>query len=328
MTMQFIDTLEFGEAGVMTVEKTDKPIAKPGELLVKVKAIGVNRADILQRQGKYPPPKGESAILGLEVCGEVVSGSYLDGDWTGKKVFGLVAGGAYAQYCVLRAEHAFELPDNLNFVQGAAVAEVFLTAFQSLIAIGQLSAGQTVLIHAGASGVGSAAIQLAKAVGAKIVVTVGSDDKKAFCQQLGADLAINYHQADFVSVIKEHKIAVNLVVDCIAGEYINRDINVLAIDGKIVILAMMGGRFVESLDVAKMLGKRLSIQASTLRNRSDDYKTELINRFTEQFYPLIADGRLEPVVDKVFDFADVVSAHQYIEGNFNKGKVVLSVNQH
>ncbi|MFT4929581.1 MAG: NADPH2:quinone reductase [Phenylobacterium sp.] len=332
--MQFIDIPTFGEASVMTLAQTDKPITGEGELLVKVSAIGVNRADILQRQGKYPAPKGESEILGLEVCGEVVgaAGSELKQQWLGKEVFGLVAGGAYAEYCVLRAEHAFELPANLSCQQGAAVAEVFLTAYQALVQIGGLDESvSTVLIHAGASGVGTAAIQLAKARGATVIVTVGSEEKKTFCQQLGADLAINYHQEDFVSVIKQHKLAVNLAVDCIAGEYINRDINCLTMDGKIVVLAIMGGRFVESLDMAKMLGKRITIQASTLRNRSDEYKTVLINRFKADFYQgLCAEGEvgIKPVVDKVFDWHDAVSAHEYIQSNRNMGKVVLVVQNH
>lgn len=333
--MQFIDTPEFGQASVMALAQTEQPTVAEGELLVKVNAIGVNRADILQREGKYPAPKGESPILGLEVCGEVI---FAENDsetgvnlqhWLGKKVFGLVAGGAYAEYCVLRAEHAFELPQNLSVEQGAAVAEVFLTAYQSLVAIGHLAAGQTVLIHAGASGVGTAAIQLAKTMGATVIVTVGSEEKKVFCQQLGADLAINYKEDDFVSVIKQYtkqnKLAVNLVVDCIAGQYINQDINCLTMDGKIVVLAMMGGRFVESLDMAKMLGKRITICASTLRNRSDAYKTALISQFKAGYYPLLNEGMIKPVLDKVFDWQDVVSAHQYIEGNHNKGKVVLRV---
>lgn len=323
--MQFIDTPAFGEAEVMVFGQTAKPTVGEGELLVKVKTIGVNRADILQRQGKYPAPKGESNILGLEVCGEVVATVDGQQQWLGKKVFGLVAGGAYAEYCVLRAEHAFELPENLNFEQGAAVAEVFLTAYQAMVAIGQLTAKQTVLIHAGASGVGTAAIQLAKAIGATVIVTAGSEEKVAFCRQLGADLAINYHDKDFVSEIKQHKLAVNLVVDCIAGEYINRDINCLTLDGKIVVLAIMGGRFVESLDMAKMLGKRISIEASTLRNRSDGYKSALIARFKADFYQPLCRGEVNAVVDTVFGWRDVVGAHQHIEENRNMGKVVLKV---
>ncbi|NQZ08231.1 MAG: NAD(P)H-quinone oxidoreductase [Algicola sp.] len=322
--MKFIDIPEFGNPSVLTFSATDIPVVKADQLLVKVKAIGVNRADTLQRQGKYPPPKGESTILGLEMCGEVVEAQ--DSQWRGKKVFGLVAGGAYAEYCVLNTEHAFVLPDTMTPEQGAAIAEVFLTAYQSLFAIGDLQAGQTVLIHAGASGVGTAAIQLAKNAGAKVVVTVGSEQKKAFCEQLGADLAINYHEQDFVSVIKEQvKGGVNLVIDCVAGDYIHRDINCLAMDGKIVVLAIMGGRFVELLDIAKMMGKRATIQASTLRNRSDEYKSDLIEQLQQRFGAALAGGQIKPIIDSVFDWQDVAAAHQYIEDNKNMGKVVLRV---
>jgi NADPH2:quinone reductase len=322
--MKFIDISEFGDPSVLLFSQTVIPSATADQLLVKVQAIGVNRADTLQRQGKYPPPKGESKILGLEMCGEVVD--VQDSQWLGKQVFGLVAGGAYAEYCVLNTDHAFELPANMMPEQGAAIAEVFLTAYQSLFAIGDLQSGQTVLIHAGASGVGTAAIQLAKSAGAKVVVTVGSEDKKVFCEQLGADLAINYREQDFVSVIKEHvKGGVNLVIDCVAGDYINRDINCLEMDGKIVVLAIMGGRFVESFDMAKMMGKRVTIQASTLRNRTDEYKSDLIGQLQARFGAALASGEIKPIIDSVFDWQDVAAAHQYIEDNKNMGKVVLRV---
>ncbi len=322
--MKFIDLPEFGAPSLLTFSETHKPLANADQLLVKVKAIGVNRADTLQRQGKYPPPKGESTILGLEICGEVVEAQ--DKQWIGKQVFGLVAGGAYAEYCVLNTAHAFTLPEQMTAELGAAIAEVFLTAYQSLFAIGDLQAGQTLLVHAGASGVGTAAIQLAKAAGAKVVVTVGSEPKKAFCEQLGVDLVINYREQDFVSVIKAQvKGGVNLVVDCVAGDYINRDINVLAMDGKIVVLAIMGGRFVESLDMAKMMGKRATIEASTLRNRSDEYKSDLINQLQKRFGAALQSGEIKPIIDKVFDWKDVAQAHQYIEDNKNMGKVVLRV---
>lgn len=322
--MRFIDLPEFGGAEVLCFGQTDKPQITDEQLLVKVAAIGVNRADILQRMGKYPPPKGESPILGLEICGEVVESA--DPDWLGKQVFGLVGGGAYAEYCVLEKSQAFELPDKCDVLQGAGIAEIFLTAYQAMFAIGELKSNQTVLIHAGASGVGTAAIRLAKAVSAKVVVTVGSEEKQQFCRALGADIAINYKTQDFVSAIKEQVPGgVNLVVDCIAGDYINRDINCMAMDSKIVVLAMMQGRFVEMLDMAKMLGKRITITASTLRSRSSDYKARLVADFKRDFFDKIESGKITPVIDKVFDWQDVEQAHRYIEGNLNKGKVVLKV---
>lgn len=327
--MKFIDIPEFGASDVLQFNTTEKPQADADHLLVKVAAIGVNRADILQRQGKYPPPAGESPIVGLEVCGEVVEA--VDESWLGKKVFGLVAGGAYAEYCLLKPEHAFELPQGFSAEQGAAIAEVFLTAFQAIFHIGQLSQGQTALIHAGASGVGSAAIELVKAAGATAIVTVGSDEKAQFCRDLGADLAINYKQQDYVAqckaFFKDNGLSgANVVLDCVAGDYIARDINCLAVDGCIVVIAMMGGRFVESLDMAKMMAKRVSLVASTLRNRSDGYKSQLIVDFKRQFWQALIDGEIKPVIDSVFDWQDAAKAHDYIEANRNQGKVILSVN--
>lgn len=322
--MKFIDVTAFGEPQVMAMTAGDKPMIGDKELMVKVMAAGVNRADILQRKGAYPPPKGESDILGLEICGEVVMAE--DERWLGKRVFGLVAGGGYAEYCALGQRQAFELPENLSTEQGAGIAEVFLTAYQALFAIGDLKAGQNVLIHAGASGVGTAAIQLAKACGANVTVTVGSESKQSFCHELGADLAINYKTEDFVAAIKSQvKGGIDLVVDCIAGDYIGKNINCMALDGKIVVLAMMQGRFVESLDMAKMLGKRITITASTLRNRTDNYKAELVRGFKQQFGAMLKTGEIKPVIDKVFDWQDVADAHQYIENNLNKGKVILKI---
>lgn len=326
--MKFIDINGFGGSEVLQMGETDTPQIDAQHLLVKVAAIGVNRADILQRQGKYPPPKGESEILGLEVCGEVVECE--DKSWLGKKVFGLVAGGAYAEYCLLKPEHAFELPNGFSTSDGAAIAEVFLTAYQTLFAIGHLTKGQTVLIHAGASGVGTAAIQLAKCAGCRVIVTCSNERKAQFCINLGADAAINYKQNDYVGEVKnfcksQGVSGVDVVLDCVAGEYISKDINCLAMDGKIVVIAMMGGRFVESLDMAKMMAKRVSITASTLRNRSDSYKTQLIADFKRQFWQHLCDGDIKAVIDSVYDWQEVAKAHEYIEANKNLGKVVLNL---
>ncbi len=321
--MKFIQVAEFGSPEVMTLGEMDKPVRQQGQLLIKVEAVGVNRADILQRQGKYPPPKGESEVLGLEICGEVVEAD--DCEMLGKKVFGLVAGGGYAQYCLLEQALAFELPGHYSAVQGAAIAEVFLTAYQAMFEIAGLKAQQKALIHAGASGVGSAAIQLAKAIGAEVAVTVGSEQKRDFCMALGADKAINYNTQDFVEQIKTDFGAVDVVVDCIAGDYIARDISCMALDGHIVVLAMMGGRFAESIDMAKMLAKRVSLTASTLRNRTNTYKAQLVAHFKRDFYPLFEKGSLKPVVDSVFDWQDVACAHRFIEENQNKGKVILTL---
>ena len=304
-----------------------RPQISADQCLIKVYAIGVNRADILQRQGKYPPPAGESEILGLEVCGEIVAcGNHVEQWQCGGKVFGLVAGGGYAEYAVINAEHLMELPENYSYQQGAAIAEVFLTAYQSLFYIAHLKPKQSVLIHAGASGVGCAAIQLAKIKQCFVVVTVSSDEKAQSCLALGADIAINYRETDFVQWTKIHyKQGFDVIIDVVAGEYVNKNINVIALDGTIVILSMLAGRFCENIDIAKMLMKRVSIQASTLRNRGNKYKTELIKLFIQDFFKLFAKGEIKPVISHEFSWKEVESAHQVMLNNENIGKIVLTV---
>ncbi len=303
------------------------PRITTSQCLIKVHAIGVNRADILQRQGKYPPPAGESTILGLEVSGEIVAcGGAVDHWQRGDKVYGLVAGGGYAEYVAINAEHLMKLPDNYTYEQGAAIAEVFLTAYQSLFSLAQLQPQQSVLIHAGASGVGTAAIQLAKAKQCKVVVTVGHEEKAQACILLGADAAINYQEVDFVAWAKKnHPQGFDVIVDVVAGEYLNKNIKVAALDARIIILAMLGGRFSQSVDIAKLLMKRLTIQASTLRNRSDGYKKQLIIDFVNDFYPLLKKGKIHPVIDSVFSWQETEQAHQLMLTNNNIGKIVLRV---
>lgn len=328
--MKYIDvdnqqSLIFGE--------TSKPEILPDECLIKVKAIGVNRADLLQRAGKYPAPVGESPILGLEVsgeivqCGDLAAERHLSKPWKiGDKVFGLVAGGGYAEFVKVKAAQLFTLPKGFNFEQGAACAEVFLTAYQSLFTIAALKPNSKVLIHAGASGVGSAAIQLAKAKQCYVVVTVGSEQKAQACLALGADVAINYQESDFVNWSKENvPSGFNVIVDVVAGEYVAKNINVAALDGYIVTLSMLGGRYCPQLDVAKLLGKRLTICASTLRNRSDDYKADLVRCFIADFYAELQSGKIKPVIDTVYPWQQVDLAHDKMANNENIGKLVLTV---
>jgi len=310
-----------------------KPDILADECLLKVKVIGVNRADLLQRAGKYPAPVGESSILGLEVsgeivqCGELAGVSHLGKPWKiGDKVFGLVAGGGYAEFVKVKAAQLFTLPDGFTFEQGAACAEVFLTAYQSLFTIAKLKPNSKVLIHAGASGVGSAAIQLAKAKNCYVVVTVGSTQKAQACLALGADVAINYQEADFVSWSKENvPSGFNVIVDVVAGEYVAKNINVAALDGHIVTLSMLGGRYCPQLDVAKLLGKRLTLSASTLRNRTDDYKAKLVSCFINDFYTELCTGKIKPIIDSVYPWQQVEQGHEKMANNENIGKLVLTV---
>jgi NADPH2:quinone reductase len=307
-------------------DEIEKPVIADDECLIKVRAIGVNRADILQKQGNYPPPPGESTILGIEACGELVAIGEQQSSWSiGDKVFAIVPGGAYAEFVKVKTEHLIKLPENLTYAQGAAMAEVFLTAYQCLFIIAELKPKAKVLIHAGASGVGTAAIQLAKSINCHVSVTVSRDEKAMACKALGADEAVNYQQTNFVSWAKENKRSFDVILDVVAGEYVNKNISVCALDGHIVMLSMLGGRFAENIDVAKMLLQRVSIHATTLRSRSNDYKTRLINAFNRDFYQYIEQGTLTPVIYHQYSWFDVEIAHQVMLNNKNIGKLILNV---
>ena len=327
--MLFIDFKDGCSAQELNVMETNMPVLKPGQVLVKVAAFGINRADTLQRQGKYPAPAGESPVLGLEMAGEVfevLSSSEVGADndsWqTGDQVFGLVAGGAYAQYVAVEASHLIRVPRNITLPEAAGLAEVFLTAFQSMFEVADLQGKQKVLIHAGASGVGLAAIQLAKVKGCMVAVTASNDLKLRKCAELGADLLINYQQQDFVQCIKQSWRGCDLVIDFVAGDYLNRNLQVLNMDGSIVNLAMLSGRFVKQLDMGLVLGKRANIMGSTLRSRSDSYKQNLIVHFKQQFMHMFDTAELLPTIDTVYAADQVSIAHQRIEDNDTMGKLI------
>jgi len=317
----------------LVFNQTATPDIAADECLIKVHAIGVNRADLLQRAGKYPAPAGESSILGLEVsgeiiqCGAAVANNHLATPWqVGDKIFALVAGGGYAQYVKVKTEQLFALPEQFSFAQGAACAEVFLTAYQSLFSIAKLADKSKVLIHAGASGVGIAAIQLAKMKNCQITVTVGSEAKAQACLTLGADFAINYKETDFVAWSKTNvSSGFDVIIDVVSGEYLAKNINVAALDGHIVTLSMLGGRYCSQLDIAKLLAKRLTLSASTLRNRSDAYKNTLVSHFINDFYVDLVRGRIKPVIDSVYPWQQAEQAHEKMANNENTGKLVLLV---
>lgn len=325
--MQCIIAQQAGGPEVLQFEERETPELQPQQVLIAVKAIGVNRADSLQRQGKYPPPAGESDVIGLEVSGEVIAlGEGVSADWHGKRVAALVAGGGYADVAVADVGCLYPLPDALSDVQGAGLLETFTTAYQTLCYLADVQNQQTVLIHAGASGVGTSAIQLAKQRGATVICTVGSDEKAEFCKTLGADHTINYKKHDFAKVIRSDlSLKVDVVLDCVGGDYLNRNISVMAMDGKIISIAMMGGRFSEPVDLAKLLAKRISIQGSTLRNQSLAYKTQLIEGLKQEFSQAFAEQKIAPVIDKTWSWKEVQTAHEYLESNQSKGKVILSV---
>lgn len=329
--MKAILLKDFGGRENLYLGETERPTPKANQLLVKVKTTALNRADIMQREGKYPPPPGESEILGLEIAGVVESvGANCTKFKEGDKVFALLAGGGYAEYAVVDERSAMSIPSNLSFEEAGAIAEVFLTAFQALHHIADLQKGETALIHAGASGVGTAAIQLAKLQGATPVVTAGSAEKIAFCESLGAAWGINYkEQPNFDKIILEKtgKKGANVIIDFIGGSYFERNLNLIAPDGRWVILAFMGGMFPEKVNLAQVLMKRVRIQGSTLRARSLDYKAQLTQAFSEQKLPHFETGQLKPIVDKVYNWEDVAEAHAYMESNQSIGKIVLRVGE-
>ncbi|MCT6699446.1 NAD(P)H-quinone oxidoreductase [Rheinheimera sp. 4Y26] len=331
--MRAIDVENQGSDSRLVFKELPVPVPGASQVLVKVVAAGVNRADLAQRAGIYPPPAGESPILGLEVAGTVVAvGDSTLAHWLGQEVFGLVPGGGYAEYALLHSGHLLKRPETLSTVEAAATAEVFLTAYQAMFELGGLTehgrsqAQSCVLIHAGASGVGTAAIQLAKLQNAVVAVTVGSDDKADACYKLGADFCINYKKADFVT---ELKAAVpqgfDVIIDPVAGDYIPKNVQLLAQDGRIVVLAMMGGRQVPAFDLAPMFKKRGQLLCSTLRNRSDDYKTALCRAFHQQFGEALASGTIKPVLAQVLDWQQAEQSHQLLASNAVVGKLVLSL---
>ncbi|NRA82237.1 MAG: NAD(P)H-quinone oxidoreductase [Gammaproteobacteria bacterium] len=317
--------------GQLHVGTTDNPTPKPNEVLIEIKASGINRADLLQLAGKYPAPAGESSILGLEVAGVVLSAPATGEFEVGDRVMALLAGGGYAQQVCVDVGCVLTIPDNLSFVQGAAIPEAFITAYQCLFEIGQLNSrlnkgAVNVLIHAGASGVGSAAIQLAKSAGARVFTTASSQKKLAALAQLGADDLINYTEVDFCEYIKQQTQGqgVDIVIDFIGASYLTKNISSIALDGTLVSLAMLGGRMGQDFDFAKLLAKRITVSGTTLRNRDYQYKAQLISNFSQQFLSQFDCGKLMPVIDSQYNYSQVALAFAKIQANGNIGKLILS----
>jgi len=312
------------------MEFGDYPTPEPdeNELLVKVKSTALNRADLLQKKGKYPVPEGESPIMGLEMSGIVESvGKGVTKFKEGDRIFGLLGGGGYAEYCTIHEEMARSIPDFMSFEEAAAIPEVFLTAYQALMWLGELKDEETVLIHAGASGVGTAAIQLAKHLKkAQIAVTAGSKEKLDLCRSLGSILQVNYKEQDFAEKIKEKfgENSVDLIIDFIGSPYWDNNISSLEMDGRLVYLSMLGGAEVKEMDLVPILRKRLTIRGSTLRNRSIDYKKKLTKEFWNSTRDLFEKEKLAPVISAIIDWVDVEKAHQMMSENKNAGKIILN----
>lgn len=317
-----------GEDPIMVAGEVPEPKPSKHELLVKVEATALNRADLLQKIGKYPVPDGASSILGLEMAGRVEQvGDGVKKFSEGDAVFGLLPGGGYAQKCVIHEKMAMPLPGELSFEEAAAVPETFLTAYQAMFWLGELRPKETVLIHAGASGVGTSAIQLARELrSARIITTAGTDQKNDICKNLGSNLSINYKKQDYSETIEEAfgKDQVNLVIDFVGAPYWQKNLDLLAMDGRLVYLSFLGGAKVESANLVPLLRKRLTVMGSTLRNRNHDYKQRLTADFWKDAGLALQEGKIAPEIDSVFNWMEVEKAHSRMKNNQNAGKVVLT----
>lgn len=316
-----------GGPEVLTFVERERPEPGPGEILVRIRAAGINRPDVAQRNGGYPPPPGASDILGLEFAGTVEArGEGAERFAIGARVMGLVASGGYAEYVVVHETNALPVPDTLSDVEAGAVPETFFTVWTNVFERARLQRGETILIHGGSSGIGTTAIQLAKAFGATVIVTAGSAAKLDACRALGADVLINYRDEDFVEVAKAATDGrgPEVILDMVGGDYVQKNLRLAAVDGRISQIAFLNGPKV-SLDLTPLLIKRLTLTGSTLRARPVAMKAQIAEALAEHVLPLLAEGRVKPVIDTVVPFAEVASAHQRMDEGSHVGKIVLTM---
>lgn len=327
--MKAVEITSYGAPEVLRLGARPAPVDGPGEVVIRVSASGVNRPDVLQRTGNYPVPPGASDIPGLEVAGVIVSGDAkamaAAGLKQGDRVCALVAGGGYAELCVAPVGQCLPVPEGLSDVEAASLPETFFTVWSNVFERAHLQPGETLLIQGGSSGIGVTAIQIAKALGATVLVTAGSDDKCAACVALGADHAINYKSSDFAEEVKRltNGQGVNVILDMVAGSYVAREVECLAEDGRLVIIAVQGGVKAE-VNAGLVLRKRLTITGSTLRPRSVEFKAAIAKALKEKVWPLIARGAIKPVIHSTFAAADAAKAHALMESNSHIGKIVLT----
>jgi NADPH:quinone reductase len=327
--MQCVGFSSPGGPEVLNLIERPLPVPKPGEVLIKVAAAGINRADCYQRQGAYPPPPGASDILGLEIAGTVAAlGEGVNNLKIGDKVCALVSGGAYAQYCTAHSGSCFAIPAGYDWVKAAALPETFMTVWSNVWMRVGLKPGETLLVQGGSSGIGTTAIQLAKAMGHRVFVTAGSDEKCAACEKLGAEKAINYNKEDFVDVVKKltDGRGVNVILDMVGGDYIPRELNALAEEGRIVLIAFQRGMQAQ-VDLGLIMRRRLTVTGSTLRARDENFKTLVANAVKDKAWPLLESGKLAPVISATFPLAQVGDAHRLMESSKHIGKIILTVEQ-
>ena len=326
-SMTCIAIREPGGPEVLVPEQRPVPSPAVGEILVKVIAAGVNRPDVLQRKGQYPPPKGATEIPGLEIAGEVAAIGRNVARWKrGDKVMALVVGGGYAEYCLAFEGHALPLPADLSMVEAAAIPETFFTVWHNAFERGKLAAGETLLVHGGSSGIGTTAIQLARALGARVITTAGTAEKCEACRKLGADLAINYKTEDFVALTKQATAGhgADVILDMVGGDYIGRNYEVAAVEGRIVQIAFQASSRT-NVDMMRLMLKRLTHTGSTLRARSVADKSAIARAVETHVLPLIAAGGVRPVIDSSFPLVQASAAHARMESGEHIGKIVLTL---
>lgn len=326
-TAPAIEIPEFGAPDVLKLNDVSVAPPGPGEVTIRVEAAGVNRADSVQREGNYPPPLGASEIPGLEAAGTIAAlGPQVSGFQVGDPVCALLAGGGYATYCNVPALQVLPIPAGLSMVEAAAIPETFFTVWTNVFDLGRLRGGESFLVHGGSSGIGTAAIPLAKAFGATVFATAGSSEKCQACLELGADHAINYREEDFVKAVKDQTggQGVDLILDMVGADYIPRNLDALAIEGRHVSIAFLNGLTSEIFVPAIML-KRLTLTGSTLRARPSEFKGSIAQELYKKVWPLLEDGSVKPVIDSTFPLAKAADAHRRIEGGAHIGKIILTV---
>ncbi|WP_314440964.1 NAD(P)H-quinone oxidoreductase [Massilia timonae] len=325
--MRAIEITQPGKPEVLQLCERPTPALKAGEVLIKVHAAGINRPDVLQRLGKYPVPPGASDLPGLEVAGEIVDGDLDGSDFKkGDLVCALVQGGGYAEYCAAPLAQCLPVPQGLSALEAATLPETYFTVWSNVFDRARLSAGESLLVQGGSSGIGVTAIQLAKVLGHRVFATAGSADKCRAVEALGAERGINYRDEDFVAVVKEltNGKGVDVILDMVAGDYVAREIDCLADDGRLVVIALLGGARAD-LDMGQVLRRRLTVTGSTLRPRPVDFKAAIARQLREHAWPLFAQGKIKPVIHQVFPLAQAAQAHALMESSTHVGKIVLQV---
>jgi putative PIG3 family NAD(P)H quinone oxidoreductase len=312
--------------GVEALEVVDRPQPEPGpgEVLIRVAAAGLNRSDLLQRQGFYPPPEGVTDVLGLECSGDIVAvGEGVTDLPPGTHVCALLSGGGYAEYVVVPAGQVATVPLGISLVDAGGLMEVAATVWSNVFMMGKLQHGETLLVHGGGSGIGTMAIQLAKAFGARVIVTVGSPEKAEFCRELGADVAIDYKQQDFAAEMKAAGATADVILDIIGAKYLDANVSVLSTAGRLVVIGMQGGVKAE-LNLGALMSKRAAVMATTLRARPSTEKAAIVRAMVAQVWPLISDGTVRPIIHATYPLGDVRQAHQVLEESSHIGKVLLT----